>query len=274
MNFSVVCPVHNEEAMLSTTIRSNYEVGPDEVLFGVDRCTDGTEEVIRRASRAYPGVKTRVIHYGEGDGKGWGFRPAYLRRDLYGLARNDVIMNTSADLNLCPSIRSHIQLIPEPYGLISFHYYEKPWNIQCFERALITRVRPGFAGLLAFSRGAWKATEDMEDLKTIPRGEDTHLRLAIGEKYPTRHMHTRSLHLRPNETTEDHFNRGQAIYMQVHRNPVKAFVHSVFMFRPAVFAGFRYAENAAGVAVRAAMVVPMIPAIAAAMMDDSTEEIQ
>ena len=42
---------------------------------------------------------------------------------------------------------------------------------------------PSFSGLYAFSKKAWEETEDIEDLKKIPRGEDTHLHADLTKKY-------------------------------------------------------------------------------------------
>lgn len=236
MRFTVIAPVHNEEEMLPYTIKSVFDLEPDQVLWGLDRCTDSTERIIRDWGG-------EVVRFTDSDGCGWCFRPAYLRRTLYGMSQNDVIVNTSADLRLDPVIRLRIKNINNNYGLISFHYYELPWNLQQFERALISRIRPGFAGLLAFSKCAWRETEDLEDLKTIQRSEDTHLQLAIKTRYKTRHYHTRSLHLRHNENKRDHYLRGVSMYQLLHRDPFTAFFHSLVMLRPSVFTGYIHARR-------------------------------
>jgi hypothetical protein len=173
-------------------------------------------------------------------GAGWGFRPAYLRRVLYGEAQCDTILNTSADLRLDPVIRKHIPL--EDYGLVSFGYFDYPYNYQSFMRHILSasHVVHGFAGLLAVSRRAWLELENLEDLKRLKRAEDTHLHLAVAGKYPTRHVNTRSLHLRANETMLDHWNRGEAQRRVLGKGAASAFLHSVVMIRPACFAGYCY----------------------------------
>jgi glycosyltransferase involved in cell wall biosynthesis len=245
VGFTVICPVHNEEAVLPSTIDSIFNLEPNEIIFGLDRCSDRSEDIILTASRRhrYQNKGTLILRkFTDKDGIGWSFRPAYLRRELYRLAENDTILNTSADIRLCPSIRHHLSLIPG-YGIISFHYYEYPWTIQCFERALLNRFRQGFAGLLAFSRRAWLETEDLEGLKKIRRAEDTYLKLAIGAKYNTKHIHTRSLHLRPNESPRDHYYRGVAQWRLLRRPGWMVFLHSLFMLRPSVLTGWRHAQR-------------------------------
>ena len=242
--FSIVVPVHNEETMLPKTIQSVYNLRPEEVFFCLDRCTDGTEEIVKRWADAYAGrTVTTIRRYTDADGAGWRFRGGFLRRDAYARARNDTIVNTSADLRLCPSIAHHVEDIPRRYALVSFHYYENPWTIQCFERAIINKFLHGFSGLLALSREAWLDSEDIEDLKQVERGEDTHLKLAMLKKHPTHHAHTHSLHLRPNETMEDHYNRGLAIHAQLHHTPIRVFIHSIMLLRPAVFTGYMHART-------------------------------
>lgn len=243
--FSVVSPVHNEEKLLPITLPSIYQLHPNEAIFSLDRCTDGSRWIIEAEARRHPETSTRILTYTESDGKNWRFRGAYLRRDAYEKARNDVILNTSADIILDPIIHFHLHRIPAGTGLISFGYLDYPYNLQSFLRIIITGVSPitGFAGLLAFSRYTWKETEDLEDLKRIRRAEDTHLHLAIRSKYPVGHVNTMSFHLRPNETSLDHYHRGVAQWEVLQNPPYKAFLHSIIMLRPAVFTGYMHARR-------------------------------
>ena len=244
MNFTIVCPIHNEEKMLYLTINSIYNIEPNEVIFQLDRCVDNSEKIINIKAKKHV-AKTLIFKYDEHSGSDWNFRSAFLRRDAYKKASNDIILNTSADINLDFNIKEYIKLIPKKYSLISFGYLEHPWNIQQFLRIIISESSPlhGFAGLLAISKTAWLKTEDLEDLKKIHRGEDTHLHLAIKSKFPTTHINTKSIHLRPNETKKDHYYRGVAMWHQLRRSYFTAFLHSLIMLRPAVFTGYRHARE-------------------------------
>lgn len=240
-------PVCDEEDMLLRTLPSVFALKPDEIVVGFDRCSDRSEELLVKAISDLdpPWLRSlQVKRYGASDGVGWRFRGAYLRRDLYALAENDTILNTSADLSLDPRIRGHLSLIPG-CGLVSFGYWDYPWTYQCFMRRLISDHSPihGFAGLLAFSRDAWLESEDVEDLKRANRAEDTHLHLAIRKIRKTRHVNTGTLHLRPREDTRSHFNRGVAQWEMLHSPPIKPLLHSVAMLRPAVFAGYMHARS-------------------------------
>ena len=238
----MVLPVHNDAEMLNQTIRSVYALRPDEVLFALDRCTDATEEVIHRASRL--GSSTRIISFDEGDGRGWAFRSAYMRRELYAYARNDTIVNTSADLNLDPVIRGHLRLLPR-FGLVSFGYLDR-WTLSTFTGRLHQVLRrDGFGGLLALSRGAWLESEDLEDLKKCPQGEDDHLHYAISQKHPTCHVVTRSLHLRPNNNAKDDYLCGIDTAKQ-NAKLGRVLYRTIRDLRPSFLVGYIHAKNYGG----------------------------
>ena len=232
----MVSPMHNEEKYIPSWIKNTLELGADEVLIGLDRCTDSTEKLLRPHG-------FKIIKYGASS-NGYKMRGARIRRDLYLHSSNDVIVNTSADLLLDPAIKEHVKQIGE-YGLISFGYWDYPWNLQSFERYLISQYSlfQGFAGLLSVSREAWFRSEDLADLKTLIRAEDTHLHLAIREHYKTKHINTRSWHLRPSETKMDHYYRGQAQFVVRHNVLWKIFLHSIVMLRPAVLTGYMHARR-------------------------------
>jgi hypothetical protein len=243
MNFTLIAPIHNEEKYIYQWIKNVEKLQPTETLIGLDRCTDKTEKILNTYIKQNPSNGFKTIKYDDTP-NGYRMRAAGIRRDLYSQSTNDVIVNTSADILLDIKIREHIKQIGE-YGLISFGYFDYPWNIQSFERYLISRYTPkhGFAGLLALSKKAWIQTEDLDELKTLPRAEDTHLQFAIRRCYPVKHINTKSWHLRPNETRQDHFNRGMAQYSLNTSSMLGSLLHSVIMFRPATFTGYMHARR-------------------------------
>ena len=242
VKFSIIMPIHNEADMLLKTLPSTFQLSPDEVIVGLDRCNDDSAEIILNYAKHVDYQRNGNLilrHFTDKDGAGWGFRGAYLRRELYQMTRNDIILNTSADIILDPKILRYLRLVPKR-GLVSFGYLEMPYNIQCFLRAVYSasRLVHGFAGLLAFSKEAWLRSEDIEDLKTINRSEDTHLHMAIKKHYQTMHINTRSIHLRPNEDFRGHYLRGVSQYELGIWNLDRAFMWSLFMVRPASFTGY------------------------------------
>jgi len=242
MNFTVVCPMHNEEQCVSMWLRNTDQLHASEVLVALDRCTDKTEAIIRHHVKQSPETNYVIKTYDDSP-NGYNMRVAGIRRELYSLATNDVILNTATDILIDPLLVKHLEKIGE-YGLISFGYFDYPWKIQSFLRYIISRLTPihGFAGLLGFSKKAWMETEDLEDLKRLYRAEDTHLQYAVMKKYTVTHINTMSLHVRPNETKRDHYLRGVAQY-HYRKSPLMNFLHGLVMLRPATIVGYRHAKR-------------------------------
>lgn len=239
----MVCPVHNDAAMLNLTIKSIYGIKPDEVLFALDRCTDKSESIVKKAGRLFPKSETRYFEVEEDDFKDWRFRSAGIRRLLYDIASSEIIVNTSADLNLDPQIRNHVKLIPERYGLVSFGYLDR-WNLATFAGRMHQIIRrDGFGGLLAFSQPAWRECEDLEDLKRIAQGEDDHLHRAIEKKYKVCNIVTDSLHLRPNRRSGDYLC-GWDTRKRGPISGVNLLYRSVLRLSPAFTMGYIHADRA------------------------------
>lgn len=78
MKFSVAIVVRNEEKILPLTLPSVYALEPDEVIFGLDRCTDNTRRIIETEASKHKS-KTILIEYTDKDGMDWNFRRAFLR---------------------------------------------------------------------------------------------------------------------------------------------------------------------------------------------------
>ena len=120
MRFTLIAPMHNEEKYIPSWINNTKRLNPDEVIIALDRCTDKTEKLLRPFGY-------KIVKYDDTP-NGYRMRAAGLRRDLYKLASNDVIVNSSADLLLDPKISEHVKQIGR-YGLISFSYWDYPYNI-------------------------------------------------------------------------------------------------------------------------------------------------
>ena len=236
MLFTVICPIHNEASFLPLILPSIYRLKPAEAIFCLDRCMDGSEQIIRMWGNHHRGeTDTDIRYYDERHGQGWRFRGAYLRRDAYVHAHNDLILNTSADITLDQTIKKHLGKVR---GATIFGFLDHPWTPQCFLRRLAGSVGlHGYSGLMAFSREAWFDTENQEAVKRIPRAEDTHLLKAIETQHPVDYVNTRSFHLRPNESPMDHYNRG--VEMRRRKASLsEATASSALMLRPTQLRGF------------------------------------
>lgn len=234
-------PVHNEENFLSYSLPSVYCLNPSEFLVLLDRCNDNSENIIEKASSLFRNnCETRIVISDEPSPE-WNRRSSYLRRKGFQLAKNDVILNTDADIILDPKIATYLRdFSSNVLGLVGFGFIDYPYNVQSFLRMTVSQITPfsGYAGLYAFSKKAWLDTEDSEMVKKLLRSEDTHLRKSIAEKYRIRHINTRSLHLRPDETRERDFFRGVA-HWDLLRFPLwLMLLYSMFTLRPASLIGY------------------------------------
>jgi glycosyltransferase involved in cell wall biosynthesis len=260
IKFSIAIAVHNEEKILPLTLPSVYALEPNEVIFGLDRCTDNTRKIIETEAFRHKS-KTILIEYTDKDGMNWNFRRAFLRWDTNIHATNEVIVNSAGDIRLDPHLREILKLIPSKYRLVSLGYLDYPWTLQTFLRYLAAKSHLfyGFSGVFAVSRSAWLETESLEDLKKIYIGEDTHLHQAVRGKYPTLYTNTSCLHLRPNENKSHHYRRGVAQWESLRKSYLQSFIHSFLLLRPAVFTGYRHARSGAITASKIAYLPVLFP---------------
>lgn len=244
VKFSVVVPIHNEGKFLPFSLPSIFRLQPDEVILIFDRCTDGSRDLSRRIAKHFKyEFKTKFINFNKSAPK-WKFRVAFLRTRGYSLAKNDIILNTDADIILDEKIKEYLKLIGNHVGLISFGRKEHPFTLQGFIARLVSTFIPtiGFTGTYAFSKKAWQEIVKVESMKEIISAEDTYLYMQISSKYETRFCKTNSIHLRPREEPKRHFIKG-ITYWQIKRDPFwKMLFHSIIYLRPMVLAGYLYSR--------------------------------
>ena len=234
--FSIVIPVHNEEDNLRYSVLPMMKLYPDEIVVILDRCSDKSRKVIESICRDTKLTFITISRKNED----WKMNVAFLRRLGYKKARNDIILNTSADLVLDPRIRRLIGFLDDDIKLINMGFFDYPFTIRCFLRRLYSSFTPikGYSGLMLFNKDAWLELEDPDKIKTIPSSEDTFLQLSIKSKYKSLHFNTNTFHLRATESIEHDKKRGRNYYRIVKASMLKVFLISLVMLRPYMFASY------------------------------------
>lgn len=243
-------PIHNEEKFLPYSLPSVYRLKPNDVVLIFDSCKDKSLELARRIAKIFDSTsKTRFIKLNE-PSPDWNFRVAFVRRYGFRLAKNDVILNTDADNILDPKIRKYMALVKKNnIGLISFSRRSYPYTVHFFMAKLISILplalpfrKIGFSGVYAFSKEAWRETEEKSSVKKILKAEDSHLHRSMLQNYDYRYIKTDTIHLRPRNARKNYL--AGIMYRRLKRNPLwKAILHSIIYLRPDLLVGYLHAKH-------------------------------
>ncbi|HLB74633.1 MAG TPA: glycosyltransferase [Sedimentisphaerales bacterium] len=97
LSVSVVAPCRNERGNIEDAIKRIPQMGREtEIIFVDGNSTDGTVEEIERCIAKYPDRRIRLIHQGEGAGKGDAVRKGFAA------AQGDLLVIQDADLTAPP----------------------------------------------------------------------------------------------------------------------------------------------------------------------------
>lgn len=238
--FSVVVPIYREEQYLPYSLPSIYKLKPREVLLLFDSPED-IEIAVKISRKCNYYDKTIFIDLTKVPSPNWRCRIAFARRYGFRHATYDIILNTDADTVLDPRLGNYIDKVGKKMlGLISFSRIGYPIRLRDALSFFAQRILPvGFTGLYVFYRPFWEETEDLEELKSLPSAEDTHLYLSMRKKYRTAFVkNLRNYHLRVIETFEKHFLTGQMKFRVSRVSLWRILLHSVFYARPGVLSGY------------------------------------
>ena len=241
VKFSVVMPIKDEIDILKFSLASIYALEPDEVIIPAEPFPESIEMVERIARKCGYLEKTRilVLHEKTPD---WRFRQAYARRKGFQVARNDIILTVDADIIIDHRIKRYLGLVGKnDIGLVSFGKFPYPLTFARMMARLIQIAyrHHSFTGLYAFSKEAWEETEDIESLKEISRGEDTHLHEDLTKKYRDTFIPSvRNIVLRPKESKRYQYlagwNRWKTMKTELWRMLISTFLY----FRPNMMVGY------------------------------------
>lgn len=227
-DFSVVMPIHNESELLKLSLPSVLRLDPTETILLFDNCTDDSYNVaveITKRMNYFEKTVFRVVS--EKEGSDFSFRPTFLRRMGYLMAKCNKILKTDADLVLDPKIKDYIPLLgKDAVGIINFEYLDYPISYRHMIKRLLEKIKiplpqseRWLGGNVLFCLEDWKkafyARQKDEtrkvDLSKVARGEDTlfHKLLLSDRRHNSVLILTKTLHLRPVESPKRHYLRGQ-----------------------------------------------------------------
>ncbi len=221
-------PIHNESELLKLSLPSVFMLNPAETILLFDNCTDDSYNVaveITKRMNFFEKAVFKVVS--EEEGTQFSFRPTFLRRLGYSMAKCNKILKTDADLVLDPKIRDYILLLgKDNVGIITFEYLDYPISYRHMIKRLLEKMQiplpqseKWLGGNILFFLEDWKKAFNKRqkdenkkvDLAKVRRGEDTLFhKLLLSERHrKSIIVLTNTLHLRPVESPKRHYLRGQ-----------------------------------------------------------------
>ena len=261
-DFSVVMPIHNESELLKLSLPSVYRLDPTETILLFDNCTDDSYYVAVEIAKKTKFFEKTVFKLVSGEeGAKFLFRPTFLRRMGYSMAKCNKILKTDADLVLDPKIKDYIHLFgKDNYGIITFEYIDYPISYRHMIKRLLEKMKlplpqneNWLGGNILFFREDWKMAFDNRqedkkrkvDLAQVKRGEDTlfYKLLLLKKKRKSVIVLTNTLHLRPVESQKRHYVRGQISWNVAKRSFLLILAQAIIFNRFNMIKGYMDAKR-------------------------------
>lgn len=247
-DFSVVMPIHDEAELLKLSLPSVLRLDPTEIILLFDDCTDNSYNVAVEITKRMNYFEKTVFRLVSADeGAEFSFRPTFLRRTGYLMAKCRKVLKTDADLVLDPKIKEYVPLLGTgDLCIINFEHLEFPISYRHMIKRLLEKLKlplprseRWMGGNILFCLEEWKKAfyrrqkdENRRiDLSKVARGEDTlfHKLLLSERKLRSIIVLTKTLHLRPVESPERHYLRGQ-ISWTVAKRPFSLVLAQAILF--------------------------------------------
>jgi len=230
--------------LIPITLTSFYSLNPSEVLLCLDKpASKHLVEVINKVAQASQAEeKTRIIEVEHNPE--WAFQQAWIRRKGFLEAKHDRVLTTDIDIIINPEIKRYFSLVGrDGIKLVSFSKFPLRFSfrkmLEWFMQSIKFHYKTGFTGLYTFSKSAWQETEDMESVKKLLRGEDTHLYENITKKYKTVFIPSiKNILLRPNESKKYHYLGGWERWKRRKLPFWRVLFSALFYFRVSMLAGY------------------------------------
>lgn len=261
-DFSVVMPIHNESELLKLSLPAVYRLDPTETILLFDNCTDDSYDVAVGIAKRMKFFEKTVFKAVSGEeGAQFSFRPTFLRRMGYLMAKCSKILKTDADLVLDAKIKDYVPLLGrDNVGIITFEYLDYPISYRHMIKRLLEKMgvplpqsERWLGGNILFFLEDWKMAfqqrqEDENkkvDLAKVKRGEDTLFHKALISERQRKSMIvlTNTLHLRPVESSKRHYVRGQISWNVAKRSFALILVQAIIFNRFNMIKGYLDAKK-------------------------------
>lgn len=234
MRISGVMAVHNEAEYLMYSLPALRRIPFDELIFVLDRCTDNSEEIIRRLAPNHSKIMFKEEQYWVNP-IGETFQMGFDR------ARNDLVFALGADLTLTPRVLT----ITEDYmrdpkiGSIFFGYTRRSIQglhrriheeyINFLKRYLLDRVSPY---RMEFTTGVYCFRKSLAKLRDIPEEyNDLHNQIRAKGYVAAYVPDAGIIHLRTGLSKEKQILHGR-VRAKIHEPLMKVALHSIINFKP------------------------------------------
>ena len=261
-DFSVIMPIHNEAELLKLSLPSVLRLDPTEIILLFDNCTDNSyNEAVRITKRMNYFEKTVFKTVTAEEGSEFSFRPTFLRRKGYLMAKHGKVLKTDADLILDPKIKKYVPLLGnDDVRIINFEYLDFPISYRHMIKRFLEKMKiplpqseRWLGGNVLFCLEDWKKAfserqKDQNrriDLSKVARGEDTlfHKLLISEKKHKSIIVLTNTLHLRPVESPNRHYLRGQISWNVAQRSFLLVLVQAIIFNRLKMIKGYLDAKK-------------------------------
>jgi len=241
LEVSVVMPVHNEEQYLPYSLASLLQCPIDELVVVLDRCTDKSEEIIKKTTFPY---KVKIVWK---DYQKWRCPTAEVFEVGFQHSTGDLLYTMAADMYVDPA-----QFNPQHFNdadIIAFFYYNldlhhykvRQWYLNFLKKHLnIARLWKGKlakqSGHMAFRRKVWETLH----LRDVPSEYDDLQKRALQHGFRYKFVeNVKNLHLRVGLRKDRQMLQGMSRAQRgVH--PFMVLGHSLVQLKPYVWVSYWY----------------------------------
>lgn len=244
MKISGALPVHNEEKYLPYTLSHLLRCRLDELVFVLDRCNDGSEEIIDHFSDVAP-FEVRKIHV---ERREWKYPTAEVFKIGFENAMHEVVYSLGADCLYHPEIfevdwsnldfASFPHIDYDPFGSLPKKVHAQWIN---FYKEIVYMLYPKLTGKQKFSGIFGFRKEMLNDIKFIDvMSEDIwFLKTAYSRGYRYRYFpEFVSMHIRPCTSTQDKSYLHGVSRAQLKYPFWKVVSHSILFNKPKTIVGY------------------------------------